>query len=173
MTAQHADLIRFITGIPIAEDGIVYDNGLDDLDIFKSEMYEPDFSVSALALITIEHINNKGINQVNVPIDKGTITYKVLNSNMADRARHEYLLLRIIILESFSLLYSIDHFPDKLRFVSLKDMRKIRNNISYLSDFMGTRPEYHHMIESLWDMNISLGYLEHQIDVIMDNKGVI
>lgn len=172
MVAQHTDLIRFITGIPIAEDGTIYSNEIEDLDVFNSEMYEPDFSVSALTLITLEHIKNTGIDQVNVPIDKDTITYKVLNSDMADRARHEYLLLRVVILESFSLLFNIDHFPENLRFVSLKDMRRIRNNINYLSDFMGTVPEYFHMIESLWDMNISLGYLEHQVDVIMDNKGV-
>ncbi|AIW03315.1 hypothetical protein CPT_Mater158 [Bacillus phage Mater] len=97
--------------------------------------------------------------------------YKALNSDLASYAPDIYVLLKATVLESFALLYTIDTTPTNLEYMSTNDIKKARTNINYIADYMSTEGKYYHMIESLRDMNISFGYIENQIGVIMKERG--
>lgn len=166
------DLIRFISDIPVLSDGTIPVNRTDDVAQFVSDMYTPVYSLSALARITQGTLKSDKIEVVNVSLDANTIVSKVLNSDLASYAPDIYLLVRSIVLESFALLYHIEEESSNLQYVSARDIQKIKTNINYVADYFGTDPKYYSLIETMRVMNISLGYLENQVDVIMNDRGV-
>jgi hypothetical protein len=169
---QPLSLVRFISGIPVASDGTINLNSMDSDGSFISDLYTPSFSISVLARETLNLLDSDIIIPTSTDVDRGTITYKILNSDLASYAPDVYLLVRMVVLESFALIYHINEDRSKLRYVSKRDIVRVKGNISYLTDYMGTESKYHVFIESLRDMYISLGYMEHQIDGIMNNRGV-
>ena len=116
-------------------------------------------------------INANKIEVNSDPLDSTTIVYKALNSDLASYAPDVYTLLRAVVLESFALLYTIDNDTANLQYTASSDIRRIKGNINYISDYLSTEPKYYNMIENLRDMHVSLGYIENQIDVIMNNRG--
>ncbi len=166
---QHSDLIRFLSDIKVTSDGTVPMSNLEHSDIFVSELYEPEYSVSVLAIMTLSYINNGEFEEVSTPVHPETITGKVLSSDLSTYAPEVYLLTRLIVLETFSLVFSIHERRDNLRYVSKRDIARVKNNINYLTDYLGTEDKYLNMIEPLRNIHVSLGYIEHQIDVIISS----
>lgn len=170
---QSYELIRYISGLPIANDGTIVRNEMDTDDTFESELYTPTYSVSVLARIVQNTLNNGTIEVVDVPVEKDTITWHVLRSDLDTYAPNIDLLMRSVLLESFALVYSITEARENLKYITYKDIFRIKENINYLADYMGTEDKYLHMIEYLRSMNVSLGYIQHQVDVIMNEGRVI
>ena len=166
---QHSDLIRFVSTISISSDGSVPLNSLENSTGFVSLLYEPEYRVSILSTITLGNIRNNLFSEISVPIRPDSITGLALSSDLSTYAPDIYLLLRLVVLESFSLVYSIREDKDNLRYITKKDIQRIKNNINYLADYMGTEEKYFKMVEPLRDMYIALGYIEHQIDVILES----
>lgn len=169
------DLVRFISNIPVLNDGTIPLNTMDGTNSgFTSTMFTPVYSLSALARM-VQKVLNRGdeIELVNIDLDPSTIVYQVLNSDLASHAPDIYLLARAVVLESFSLLYSIEIGSANLQYVSSKDFDSLKENINYLADYLSSDKKYYGMIDSLRTMNISLGYIENQVGVIMNDKGVI
>jgi hypothetical protein len=166
------DLVRFISDVPVLNDGTIPINTLDETPLYYSYMYEPVYSLSAIARITQGVLKNGKIEVVNIPLDPNTIVSKAYNSDLASYAPNIYLLLQAVVLESFALLYHIETDSINLQYVSHKDIQKIKTNIGYIADYFGSEDKYYSLIETMRIMNISLGYLENQIDVIMNDKGV-
>lgn len=164
-------LIRFISDIKVLEDGTVPLDYIDS-DPFVSELYEPTYSLSVLARITQSIINSGGIKPTSHELGENTIVHQAINTDLRDEAPEVYLLLKLTVLESFSLVYHIDESRKDLMYVSARDIRIMKNNISYITDYLGTRSKYHHMIETMRDMHVSLGYIEHQIGVIVNEREV-
>jgi len=165
------DLIRLISNVPVLIDGTVPLNQVED-DPFVSILYTPTYSLSTVARLTQNLLNNGKIEVAQETLDETTLVYKAFNSNLASAFPSMYTLLRVVALESFSLLYMIDNDPVQLQYVSKKDILRTRENLNYLADFFGTQSDYHHFIQTMRDMNISLGYLQNQIEVIMSERGV-
>lgn len=173
MTIQKpSDLIRFISNIPILNDGTVPINSLESSELFVSDLYEPTYALSALARLTQRTLNSDKIEVVNTPLDSRTIVSKVLNSDLASYSPSIYLLVRVVVLEAFALLYHIEEESSNLQYVSKRDILRIKDNVNYLADYCGTESKYLSLIEPLRDVHLSLGYIENQIDVIMKDKGV-
>jgi hypothetical protein len=164
-----ADLIRFISDIPVLNDGTLPLNSVTD-DQFKSTLYDPTYSLSTVARFVQDDLSK--LETSNDTLDKNTIVYKALNSDLASYAPDIYLLLRATVLESFAILYTTDTKPENLQYMSVKDIQRIKTNINYLGDYFSTETKYYGMIENMQEMNISFGYLENQIDVIMKERGV-
>ena len=120
MAEQHTELIRFISSIPATENGIVYDNGLNNLPGYQSELYYPELVISALALETLADIQNEKIKQKREPMNPETITGMIIHSDLQTRGKREYLIAQMIILEAFALLYNMEYAVHKLRYVSKK-----------------------------------------------------
>jgi hypothetical protein len=166
------DLVRFVSDIPVLSDGTIPINTMDGRELYYSYMYEPVYNLSAIARITQNVLNSDKIEVVNVRLEPNTIVSQALNSDLAAYEPNIYLLLRAVVLESFALLYHMEEDSGKLQYVSSKDIQKMKTNINYIADYFGSEDKYYHMIETMRTMNISLGYLENQISLAMNNRGV-
>ncbi|AXH71137.1 hypothetical protein BSP38_095 [Bacillus phage BSP38] len=166
-----ADLIRFISAVPVLNDGTIPLNTINNNNGFVSKLYEPTYSLSVLARLTQSVLTSDTIEVDTAALGEDTIVSMALNSDLSSYAPDIYLLLRAVVLESFSLLYNIEKDPSNLQYVSAKDIQNSMTNLSYIADYMSTEPKYFSMIEKLRDMNISFGYLENQIGVIMIERG--
>jgi hypothetical protein len=172
---QPEDLIRFISNIPVLSDGTIPLNTMSSSNVpYASTLYTPDFSLSILARQT-QTVLNDGITFTldTTPLNPTNIVSMALNSNLATESATTYLLLRATLLESFAFLYTIDYAPDKLRYASDTDIKRVKTNINYIADYLSTNSNFYMMIPPLRDMNISFGYIEYQIGVIMSDKGVL
>ncbi|WZK93583.1 hypothetical protein [Bacillus phage BvP] len=166
-----ADLIRFISTIPVLNDGTIPLNTIKTSGSFVSPLYDPTYSLSILARLTQSVLTSDKIEVDNSSLSEDTIVSMALNSDLSSYSPDIYLLLRAVVLESFSLLYNIEQQASNLQYVSTKDIQRAKTNLGYIADFMSTEPKYFRMIEKLRDMNISFGYMENQIDVIMVERG--
>lgn len=164
--AYAEDLIRFISNIPTLADGTIPVS-----PNFQSEMYEPVYSLSTVARLVQSELKSGKIEVENEELEPETVVYKALNSDLGSYAPDIYMLLRATVLEAFSLLYTIDNEFWNLQYVSHSDIRKARTNLNFISDYLSTEQKYYSLIEVLRDMNISFGYLENQIDVILNERG--
>jgi hypothetical protein len=166
-----ADLIRFVSNVPVLNDGTIPVNTIETNETFFSDLYEPVYALSTVARLVQGDINSGKIEVVNDSLDSSTIVYKALNSDLSSYAPNIYRLLRAVVLESFSLLYTIETEPKNLQYVSTQDILRVKQNLNYVADYFSTETKYFHMIERLRDMNVSFGYLQNQIDVIMSERG--
>ncbi|AMQ66611.1 hypothetical protein BH753_gp129 [Bacillus phage Shbh1] len=164
------ELLRFISDIKVLEDGIVPIDTLDHQP-FVSELYTPNYSLSVLARITQSVLSKGDIEPTSHDLEPHTIVYKILHSDLADESPDVYLLMRLVVLESFALVYHIDEERKQLIYTSPRDIVIIRNNINYIGDYFSTVERFRPMIETLRDMSVALGYIENQIDVIV-HRGV-
>lgn len=170
--AYASNLVRFISNVPVLSDGTIPINMVDEGVPFTSDLYEANYSLSAVARMVQSLLKGDKIEIVEVTPDSTTIVERAFDSNLASAYPEIYLLLRAVVLESFSLLYMIDNDPAQLQYMSQKDIRRVRTNVNFIADFFSIVPAYYFMIENMRDMNISLGYLENQIEVIMSERGV-
>jgi hypothetical protein len=169
--AYTADLVRFVSNIPVLNDGTIPINQIETTETFTSDLYSPVYSLSTVARMVQGLLNSGKIEVVNETLDSSTIVYKALNNDLASYAPNIYVLLRAVVLESFALLYTIENEPKNLQYMSAKDILRAKQNLNFIADYFSTETKYFHMIENLRDMNVSFGYLQNQIDVIMNERG--
>ncbi|AMO26003.1 hypothetical protein Blue_180 [Bacillus phage Deep Blue] len=166
------DLVRFVSSFSVLPDGTIPLNEMGSTVQFESNLYTPSFSVSALARLTLDDIKQNKIEVVNVPLDPRTIVSQVMSSDLATYNPRVYVLVCAVVLESFALLYSIEETRTSLQYVTKKDILKIKQNVNYIADYFGTERKYRKMIETLRDIDISIGYLENQVESVM-NRWVV
>jgi hypothetical protein len=166
------DLIRFITSLPVLNDGTVPVNTMVENVQFVSSLYTPEYSLSMLARMTLDVLNINGVEATASSLDPNTIVFQVKNSDLATYAPDIYLLAKMVVLEGFAILYYSETDPLSLRYISKKDIQRAKNNINYMVDYLGTELKYLLMIDSFRTTAISFGYLENQLDVIMNDMGV-
>lgn len=169
---QPADLVRFISNVPIMSDGTIPQNVITGISTFTSSMFTPVYALSILARETLPTLTNGTVEAIQTPLDPNTIVYKALNSDLSIVMPSVYVLLRATVLEAFSFLYSIDYAPQNLKYVTAKDFANIKNNIKYIADYFSSDSRYYSLIGPLRDMTIAFGYVENQTQVIMNDKGV-
>lgn len=171
MIQKPAELVRFISGIVIDSEGKVHLDQLDVIDKFESDLYSPAFAVSVMSRMVLDEINQT-VELLDMPVEKDSFIGLVLSSDLQAYSPYMYLLAKIVSLECYSVVYCIDEDRNKLRYVTKKDIRRIKENINYLADYMGTEDKYFRMVESLRNMYIALGYVENQLDVIINDREV-
>lgn len=168
------DLVRFVQNVPVLNDGTIPLNQMDGTNSgFTSTMYTPVFALSALARMVQSDLNSDKIELINVDLDPSTIVYMALNSDLSSYAPDIYVLLRAVVLESFALLYAIETSSPNLQYVSDNDFTNTKTNIGYIADYFSSQEKYYGMIDTLRLMRVSFGYVENQVDVIMNDRGVI
>lgn len=169
---QPQDLIRFVSNIPVLSDGTIPMNTLSDGISFTSTIWTPVYSLSVLARETTPIFTDGTLELVNIPLDPNTLVYMALNSDLATTMPSVYTLLRATVLESFAFIFSIDYAPANLKYVTATDFKNIKTNIKYIADYFSTNSNYYGMISPMRDMTVSFGYVENQVDVIMNDMGV-
>jgi hypothetical protein len=168
-----ADLIRFISNIPVLGDGTVPVNTMVENVDYVSPLYTPDFTLSMLARMCLDVLNTKSIDSSGTLLDPNTIVFQVLNSDLDTYAPDIYLLARTVVLEGFAMLYYAEQAPENLRYITKADIVRTKTNIQYITDYLSTELKYLAMIDVFRMTFISLGYLENQLEVIMVDKGVL
>lgn len=169
---QPADLVRFISNVPVMSDGTIPQNIITGGATFTSTMFTPVYALSILARETMPVLTNGTVQSVQTSLDPNTIVYMALNSDLSIVMPSVYILLRATVLESFAFLYSIDYAPQNLKYVTAQDFKNIKNNIKYMADYFSSDSRYYSLISPLRDMTIAFGYVENQTQVIMNDKGV-
>lgn len=165
--AYSVDLVRFITAIPVGSDGRLVKNNIDSGEEFVSELFTPSYSLSVLARLVQKHIEEGKIQTINIPVDSTTVVYKAFNSDLSSTNPSIYLLLRATVLEAFAVLYAMDKEIKILEYASKSDILRAKTNLKYIADYLGTEAKYYSMLESIRDMDISFGYIENQLDLML------
>jgi hypothetical protein len=169
---QPADLVRFISNVPVMSDGTIPQNIIDGVATFHSNMFTPVYALSILSRETASILTDGTVEAVQTSLDPSTIVYMALNCDLSIVMPSVYTLLRATVLEAFSFLYSIDYAPQNLKYVTAQDFVNIKNNIKYIADYFSSDSRYYKLISPMRDMTIAFGYVENQTQVIMNDKGV-
>src|SRR5690606_31527159 len=103
-----SELIKFISNINILGGGEVPVDMVGEGEE-RSSNYTPEFFVSSLARIMGDIIDVGGVETIDRPLEEETIVRKVLDSDLSLYAPDIYLLVRVVVLESFALLYHINN----------------------------------------------------------------
>jgi hypothetical protein len=169
---QPADLVRFISNVPVMSDGTIALNTISGGATFTSNIWTPVYSLSILSRETLPTFTDGTIEVVSDSLDPNTLVAMALNSDLSTTMPNVYLLLRATMLEAYSFLYSVDYAPQNLKYATAQDFTNIKNNIKYIADYFSSNSKYYGMIEPLRAMTIAFGYVENQTQVIMNDKGV-
>lgn len=169
---QPADLVRFISNLPVMGDGTVALNTISGGATFTSSLWTPVYSLSILARETIPSLTDGTLDIVSNSLDPNTIVAMALNSDLSTTMPNVSLLLRATVLEAYAFLYSVDYAPQNLKYVTAQDFVNIKTNIKYIADYFSSNSNYYSMIDQLRNMTVAFGYVENQIQVIINDKGV-
>lgn len=168
--AKPATLVRFISTVTVLPDGTIPFNTMNEAPMYVSQLYKPVFSLSSVARLVLDQINQNLVPTVDIEIDPRTLVKQIMDSDLATYNPRMYTLVTSVVLESFAILYSIETESTNLQYLSQKDFQRIRENVNYIADYFSTVRRYRKIIESLRITHVSLGYLENQIDVILTDR---
>lgn len=168
--AKPATLVRFISTVTVLPDGTIPFNTMNEAPMYVSQLYKPVFSLSSVARLVLDQINQNLVPTVDIDIDPRTLVKQIMDSDLATYNPRMYTLVTSVVLESFAILYSIETESTNLQYLSQKDFQRIRENVNYIADYFSTVRRYRKIIESLRITHVSLGYLENQIDVILTDR---
>lgn len=168
--AKPATLVRFISTVTVLPDGTIPFNTMNEAPMYVSQLYKPVFSLSSVARLVLDQINQNLVPTVDIEIDPRTLVRQIMDSDLATYNPRMYTLVTSVVLESFAILYSIETESTNLQYLSQKDFQRIRENVNYIADYFSTVRRYRKIIESLRITHVSLGYLENQIDVILTDR---
>ena len=172
--SQPTDLIRLVTEIHATPEGAVSVNRMDgdNIEEFQSEFYTPVFRLSALALRTRRLIRGGEIRETNVSLNEDTITHELTRSRLKTRAVDIFTLSQIVLLETFAIVYHSREDRASMRFLTVQDIKRTRENINYICDYLGTQEEFMPLISRFRNIHVALGYVENQIDLIRNSREV-
>lgn len=166
-----AALLRYISSYEIAPDNTIVLNTLDrELD-FVSRYYTPRLKISELASFVLKDIESEKIQPKKSPPSKGSFLDKMLTNNIRYTDNNLYQLGKTILLECFSIMYTINYKNSYVIYLSESDIRQARTNIIYFIDAIGSKEEYHDLKDDLYEFDISLGYIQGQIPVLKEQLG--
>lgn len=165
-----SDLIRFVTGFSVGDDGLINLNQLSERGTFTSEFYDPTYNVTMVSLEFLRLIRIKVIREVPRPIDKNSIVHQIQETDLRSRFPHIFVLAQAVVLEGASILLFQEYDKEILRYINNTHIRIIRNNINYLCDFCGGHPEYYSLIPLLRETDKGFGYLQNQLPVLMEAR---
>jgi hypothetical protein len=141
-------------------------------DDYVSELYVPVYRVSVLSRMVHSLLLFDRFQEGEKPLQRNTLTYRVLDTTMATRHPNMYILFQAVVLELFSFTYVSREDTARLRFLTHIDIKRLKENIDYLADFCGEHKSYFHLISYLRSAKIAVGYIENQVNVIMDTRVV-
>lgn len=169
------NFISFIRNLEIDPDNLVVENILDRESDFISQYYTPNNRVSELGRKVLESLNRQRVRTHPGTLDKGSLGYLILRSDFLTHYKNIETLLKIILLESFSIEIAIFHDESFRKYLSKEDIKDTRETLKFVLDIISLDPRYSEIISHLQDLNVSLGYIEAQVPVIINdsNGGVI
>lgn len=163
---QSASLIRFLNklnkGTVTNQTGTKYGFLVMELD-FVSDYYTPRIEISEVSEEILTDIRNNEIITTGDDVTDSTIIKKVEASDLEELAPNIYKLLQMVILESYTIVNCFTENTEQLHRITAEDIKRVRENLNYVTDFMGSYSRYSNIIPDLRQLDICFGYLEHQL----------
>ena len=163
MEEQSSSLIRFISSLDVKPDNTVYLNGLDMTFDFVSRFYTPHVSISVLANSVLRDIASGAIPTTVLSTTEAGILKDISDSGLNTANKPVYTLTRVVLLEVFSILYTLNDKPSFIKYIEVESIEAVRQNIKYIVDALGKNDRYSTLIRSLQAMDIDLGYIQAEI----------
>lgn len=163
MREQPANLIRFIASLDIKPNNVVYLNGLDMKFDFVSRFYTPHISISVLANNVLRDIATGMVPTTVLQNTEYGILRDIEESGIKTINRSMYTLIRIVLLETFSIVYTLNDKQNFIRYVEIDAIDDLRQNIKYLIDALGKDNRYSKITQSLQILLTDLGYIQAAI----------
>lgn len=165
------ELLRFISNIKLDNNNNLILNLLDTTPSFVTRFYTPNFSVSVLASNVLAKLERNTILASSVQLANSNLVHKVNTSGMKLKRPDIYLLLRTVVLETFSLIYTIREDNSLIKYLSLDEIKLTRANLRYILTEIGADEAYSPIIQDLHNLDIALGYIQAQVPVIKEALG--
>ncbi|ADH03182.1 gp36 [Bacillus phage W.Ph.] len=160
-------LVTFCSGVYPMENGVIPFNSINDNPLFESDMYTPTFSLSAVAMLVLKKIRAEQVSTNTLDVDKNTVVALTRDSDLSSTNPRMYTLIVSTVLEAFSILYTIESESPDISYLTKKDFKRVRENVSYIADYFSTERKYRHMISAFRDFELSFGYMENQVDTMV------
>lgn len=168
MLEQSPSLIRFIAGLNLHPDNTIVLNKLDTNLSFVSRFYTPHFKVSILGKHVLEDVTKGVIPSRLIQTEEENLTTYIQNSDLRTTHPMLYTLARAVVLETFSLVYTLNDRKEYIRFLDEEDVQDTRETIKYLCDALAKIEKYNRIVKGLQDLDIHLGYIQKEIPAVRE-----
>ena len=155
---------NFISKIRVNPQNIIIENFLDKGFPKLSSYYTPRRELSELAIHTLEEVQRGKIIHSKGKTDPRTIPGMVFNTGVLREYPELTMYFRIVLLETFSVVYAIKYREDFRQYLNGEDIRGVRDNINFIVDILGFDPRYKDLILSLQTVEIELAYIQAQVN---------
>lgn len=163
---QSSSLIRFLNklnkGTITNRTGTKYSFLVMELS-FVSKYFTPVLKISEVSEELLTDIRNDDILTTGDDYTESSIIKKVEASDLEESAPNIYKLLQMVILESYTIVNCFTENTDNIKRITEEDVKRVRENLNYVADFMGSYPRYSDIIPDLRELDICFGYIEHQL----------
>lgn len=166
------ELIKFIRSVQVDPKGIVIENVLDKESDYVSRMYTPNRRVSKLGAFVAENLALENIRVNENDLDELSFIPLVKKSKVLESYPFLQKHFRLILLESFSISFAMGDQTELLKYMDKEDLGKVRETIKYTLDIMGPDVRYTPLILSLQELELAIGYIQAQTDVIKRGEGI-
>lgn len=160
----------FVKKLNVTPQNTIVENTLDKEVTLVSKYYTPRKALSQLAVSTLEDIKLNKIVFTRNKQDKDTLPGMVFNSDILKEYEVLTMYFRIILLETFSLVYAVKYRPLYRQYVDETDIKNVRETINYIVDILGFDPRYKDIIMALQYLEVDLGYIQAQAKLIRGGK---
>lgn len=161
----------FLTSIPVTAEHKLNITSSDLLSEFPDSNNQPSLSISPLAYTFLNNYVDTATPDYSGVED--TILYPILGSGIgANNHVVIYEIMQAIGLESMALTYAYTYDQTLYEEISTRDIKRTRKNIRLLCDWLGSNDTYQYLVEWFRNVELSLGYLENQIDLLVNGLSI-
>ena len=163
------ELLDFVTTIKVSPNNIVVENTLDAELPFVSRYYTAHKGLSELGRYVLQDIQRGQVSYTRKQLDTNSLTYLAKHSGLLTEYPSLTTYFKILILESYAIMYAVEEKASYRKHLNKKDIRKVRTTLKYILDIIGMDVAYEAIITHLQDLDIELGYIEAQADLIRND----
>lgn len=136
---------------------------------FKNLKNKPKLVVSELTKLFQHYtVGILPINFASTSTTYGQLTEMLSQTTMYHYHPGAFQLLDVTILEVVAINWIIAHNAKLLNYTSKKDIERTRYNLRVLADWCGDYDDYLEFIPKLRKLNVDLGYIENQLEYIIN-----
>jgi len=145
---------------------IIPDNGYNDFNTTEGKY---TFNVSGSTIYVLNNII-KNADYNSFYLNEQSIISLVADTDLANTHTGINEFLRLVVLDSWVLNYILLEDQTVIQYITVDDLENTRMNIKFLCTFFGGYRKYRFLIEYLRSLEISIGYAENKINLILNNS---
>lgn len=106
-------------------------------------------------------------------LEKDSLYYVLNSTTLPTRHYGIHAIIKGIYLETLAINYANDNDNTMFDALSIEDVKRVRTNIDYVCDWLGEYREYRPLLEYFRTLNLSLGYIQNRLDVLLNGVNKI